>query len=121
MIFLILFFMLGGLATADVYVLTDANNSVVGLSEQNDMVVPAGSKVNKVSGNISNLPINGDVTMYNFNKGSFSLDKGKVQKQQKQQQDDISAQTAKAAIKVSAIGKLKALGLTEDEIGALKQ
>ncbi len=115
-LFLLLFC---SVANADVYILTDSNNSVIGLSEQNDMVVPSGYKISVVKGNIDNLPINGDPTLYNFDKGYFTLDKVKVQTQQSKQQSDIATQTAKSNMKNSAINKLKNLGLTDDEITSL--
>ena len=63
-----------GIAKADVYVVTDSSNKVIGLSEQNDEVVPSGGTKTKLNGTISNLPISGDPTLYNFSNGT--LDKG---------------------------------------------
>ena len=94
-------------ANADVYILTDSNNSVKGLSEQNDMVVPSGDKVTILKGQtIANLPISGDPTLYNFNNGSFTLNTAKVQAQQAAQTAAIAQQTAIANAKASAIAKL---------------
>lgn len=124
----ILFFILmTGLANADVYVMTDSNNAVVGLSEQNDMVVPVGNKVSTVKGNISNLAINGDATMYDFNKGSFSINIAKVQAKQAADVQAVATQTASDSAKASAIAKLTdAISkvepkdvLTDEEIQAL--
>lgn len=108
------------IANADVYILTDSNNAVKGFSEQNDMVIPNGYKINILKGlTISNLPINGNPTLYNFSNGSFTLNTTAVQAQQAAQQADIASQTAKSQAKDSAISKLKALGLSDDEIKAI--
>ncbi len=116
-----------GLAQADVYVMTDSSNAVVGLSEQNDMVVPSGYKISTIKGSISNLPINGDPTIYNFNKGSFTINATKVQAKQTADQAAVATQTAADNAKASAIAKLTdALTkvepkdvLTSDELKAL--
>lgn len=116
-----------GIAQADVYILTDSNNSVVGLSEQNDIVVPKGDSITVIKGTISNLPITGDPTMYNLNGNTFNLDKTKVQAQQDADKAVISKQIAKDNFKVSALGKIQdALTktnpsdqLTNEEINAI--
>ncbi len=115
-LFLILFC---GVANADVYILTDQNNSVVGLSEQNDIVKPDGYKISKIKGDIANLPISGEPNLYIFDKGQFTLNATAVQKKQKDQTDAIKKQSDMDKVKTSVIGKLKALGLTDDEVGVI--
>lgn len=108
-----------GIASADVYVLTDSTMAVKGLSEQNDIVVPSGYKITVIKGNISNLPITGDSSMYNFIGGAFTLNTAKIQSKNKLEQDNILAEQTKENNKSSAITKLKTLGLTDDEIKAI--
>lgn len=95
------------IANADVYVLTDSTTAVKGLSEQNDMVIPSGYKISILKGQtISNLPISGDSSLYNFNNGSFSLNTSAVQAQQAAQRLSIANQTATQNAQLSAIQKL---------------
>lgn len=115
-------------ARADVYVMTNSDNSVIGLSEQNDMVVPNGNKVSKINGTIANLPISGDPTLYNFSNGGFTLNSAKVSAQKAAQQEAIAKQQAIVEAKASAIEKIQAAleatsqdSLTTDEIKALGQ
>lgn len=109
------------LCKADVYVVTDQNNSVISLSEQNDAVVAKGNNISIVKGNISNLPISGDATLYNFSNGAFILNKSKVQAKQAEQQTAIATQKSANDARTSGLAKIKALGLTDDEIKALWQ
>ena len=117
-----------GIANADVYVLTDQNNAVLGMSEQNDIVVPSGDKTFFIKGQtIANLPITGDPTLYDFINGSFIINKTRVQAAQAAQQAEIAKQTAIAQAKLSAIQKLTdaiskvstADVLTQQEMSAL--
>ncbi len=105
-------------AHADVYVATAPDNSVYGLSEQNDMVIPKGYTQTIIKGTIANLPISGDAKLYDFN-GAFTLNKDRVQAQQAEQQATIAKQTAMDNAKASAMVKAKALGFTDDELKAV--
>ncbi len=98
--------LISNIANADVYVLTN-NNSVVGLSEQNDMVVPNGYRVTILKNQtISNLPISGNPQLYNFSNGTFTLNATVVQAQQAAAAQTIAEQTATANAKASGIAKL---------------
>lgn len=116
-----------GIASANVYVLTDSNNAVVGLSEQNDIVAPKGDTITEIKGKIPDLPISGDPTLYNFNGNTFTLNTTKVQAQQASQQSAIASQTSQEQAKASAIAKLTdaiskvnpADVLTSDELKSL--
>lgn len=117
---LLILLLLTGIANADVYVLTDTNNNVIGLSDQNDMVIPKGDKVIILKNQIiNNLPITGDPTMYTLNGNSFVLNTDKVKSKQAADAQAIADQTARDNAKASAIAKLKAVGLTDDEIKAI--
>lgn len=128
MYFLIFLLLFCGTANADVYVVTNKQNAVYSLSNQNDAVFPPGYTVTILKGQtIANLPITGDPTLYNFNNGAFTLNATAVQTQQASQAAAIAAQTAQNNAKASAIAKLTdALSkvatqdvLTEQELNAL--
>lgn len=107
---------------ADVYVITAPDKSVYSISEQNDAVIPDGYKKNIVKNKfIKDFPLDGDEKMYDFNGTKFTLNAKKVTDKNKQDQDLIIANQKAVADKQSAVAKLKALGLTDDEINALKK
>lgn len=87
--------LLCGIANADVYVLTDSSNNVLGLSEQNDMVAPSGDTINKIANvKISGLPITGDPKMYTFSNGTFTINSAKIAAQQAAVAAQVATQTA---------------------------
>lgn len=105
--FLLIFFLLTGLANADVYVTTNAQGGVYDISNQPDCVVPQGYTRSVLKGkDISDLPISGSPQLYNFNNGAFTLNTSAVQAQQTQQAQAIASQTAATQAKASAIAKL---------------
>ena len=105
-LFLILF-LFCSIAHADIYVVTDSNNSVYSISDQNDAVIPKGYTLTIMKGqNIQNLPITGNPQLYNFINGGFTLNVTAVQAQQAAQTAAIAQQTATANAKASAIAKL---------------
>jgi hypothetical protein len=109
-------FMLSGLSYADVYVVTAPDKSVYSISEADDAVVPAGYTKDVLKGkDIPSLAIGDDPTLYNFSGKKFTLDDKKVVKKNKEAEDFVMAKESKRKIKASAIAKLKALGLTEEE------
>lgn len=109
-----------GIAQAKVYVITAPDSSVYSVSEQDDAVIPKGYSKNIINGNISNLPISGEPSLYNFNKGAFTLNSGKVQARIIEQQKQIMLEADHQDKKGSAIVKLRGLGLTDDEIKAIE-
>lgn len=99
--------LLVNIANADVYVVTNPQNGVYSLSEQNDCVTPKGYTTTIIKGQtISNLPITGSPQLYNFSNGAFVLNSTAVQAQQAQQTAVIASQTAQEQAKASAIAKL---------------
>lgn len=119
---IIFFLLLTGFVQADVYVLTDANKSVVGLSEQNDIVAQAGQKVEVLKNKqIKDLTMTmGEEKLYDFNGKTFTLNSKKVQEQAKAESDYILEKQQKDQNKNSAILKLKdVVKLTDDEIEAI--
>lgn len=106
---------------ADVYVITAPDKSVFSLSEQDDAVVPDGYKKNIVKNKmIKDLTFSmGEEKLYDFNGGSFTLNSKKVQDKNKEINDAILLDQTRESDKISAINKLKVLGLTDAEISAL--
>lgn len=95
------------IANADVYVITDKNNSVYSVSDQPDALVPNGYILTVIKGqDIHNLPIIDSPQFYNFNNGSFILNKAAVQARQAAQAKEIANQTIQEQAKASAISKL---------------
>ncbi len=120
--FIIFLILMCSIAQADVYVLTDSNKEVIGISEQNDMVVPAGHKIDIVKNKtIKDLPFSpSEEKMYNFSGNKFSLNSKKVQDKNKQESDAILTKQKEDSSKKSGIEKLKdVVKLTDDEIEAL--
>lgn len=112
-------FLITSVSKADVYVITAPDNSVYSLSEADDAVLPQGYVKTIVKGSIKNLPISGDSSLYNFNNGAFSINTNKIQEKQAQEKALIAEQTETENNRKSGLGKLKTLGLTDDEIKAL--
>lgn len=111
-----------GTAQADVYVLTSADKAVVGLSEQNDIVVPAGHKLDMIKNKkISDLSVTmGEEKMYDFDGSKFKINAKKVQDKNKADSDAVIAEQKRVNDKQSAIEKIKSVaGLTDDEIKAV--
>lgn len=106
MLAIILFLLLPSVAMADVYVISASDNSVYSLSEQDDALIPKGYTKTIIKGNIANLPISGDVSMYDFKKGAFVINAAKVKASQDAQGEAIAKQTAIVAARASAITKL---------------
>jgi Na+-transporting NADH:ubiquinone oxidoreductase subunit NqrC len=106
---------------ADVYVLTDSNKSVVGLSEQDDMVSPPGHTIKIIPNKqIKDLTVSiGEEKLYDFNGSKFTLNSKKVQDKNKSESDALLAEQKKSSDKQSAISKLKILGLTDSEVEAI--
>lgn len=106
---------------ADVYVVTAPDKSVYSLSEQDDAVVPNGYQKSKiVNKQIKDLTVtSGEEKMYDFSGNKFTLNAKKVQDKNKAEQDLLIAVQAKQTNRISAIGKLKALGLTDAELEAI--
>lgn len=115
----ILFFLVltVNIAQADVYVLTAPDKSVQGLSEQDDMVVPDSYTKSVIKNkNISDLPINlGEEKMYDFDGSKFKLNSIKVEEKNRIERQSILDNKKRSEDRVSAINKLKGLGLTDDE------
>lgn len=121
--FILLFLLLiCSMARADVYVLTAPDKSVVGLSEQNDIAPQPGYKIDVIKNKkISDLTVTmGEEKMYDFDGSKFKINAKKVQDKNKEDSDAVLAEQKRWNDKASAIGKLKALGLTSDEIESLK-
>ena len=114
-----MFLLISGLVYADVWVVTAPDKSVYSISSQNDAVVPAGYTVEVLKGSIEDLALTRPVDEYQFTGKKFKVDAAKVKaKEDKQLEADTKINEKKAKRK-SAIDKLKALGLLDDEITAL--
>lgn len=120
MIFLI-FFLMCGLARADVYVITAPDKSVYSLSEQDDAVLPKGYSKNVIKNKgIKDLTVSmGEEKLYDFNGSKFSLDEKKVQEKNKAENDLILLKQKRENDKASALKKMKDFGLTDNEIHAV--
>lgn len=117
-----------GVAHADVYVVTDKSNRIYSLSEENDAVIPKDYTLTILKGQkISNLPITGDSSLYNFIGGAFTINQPALQAKQTAEQNALAAATAATNAKASALAKLTdaitkvnpADVLTSQEIDAL--
>lgn len=115
----IMFLMSIGLSYADVWVVHN-NGQVYSLSEQNDAVVPQGYKVDILKGSIEDLALSRSTDEYIFDGKKFKVDASKVKAKEDKQLAEEQKIEARKAKKKSAEDKLKALGLTEDEISALQ-
>lgn len=118
---LIFLMLMTGICQADVYVLTSSDKSVVGLSEQDDMVVPEGYRKDIIRNKkISDITVsNNDMNMYDFSDGKFSLNQKKVADKKIAEEEAILEAQKKDADKKSALDKLLKLGLTDDELKSL--
>ena len=106
---------------ADVVVITKSDGAVYTVAEKDDTVVPSGhSKDIIINKTIEQLQLGNDVSLYNYNGKKFTLNSARVSAKNKAEQDEIAVIETKKKDKASAIEKLKALGLTESEIEALK-
>lgn len=117
---LALFVIIPTVASADVFVVTAPDKSVYSLSESDDAVVPNGYTKQVITNkSIEMLALGDDTTIYNFNGKKFILDDAKVAKKNSQMQSAAIERENTKKVKESAIGKLKALGLSDEEITAL--
>lgn len=109
-----------GIADAKVYIVTDTNDAVVSISEQNDAVVPRGYNVSTVKGKIDGLPISGDPTLYDFKSGSFVLNNKRVTDKNTVQQNSIIATQNRNTNRTSGFKKIQTTNsLTDDEMKAI--
>jgi hypothetical protein len=107
-------------ALADVYVITDKDGGIYSISEQDDAVLPAGYSKDIIKGKmIGDLALDGDLSLYKFNGKKFTIDTNKVAERRKQDADLAQSIEDNKNARVTAIGKLKTLGLTDLEISAL--
>ena len=117
--FLALFLLIPTVAMADVYVVTAPDKSVYSVSEANDAVIPTGYSLDVIKGKgIRDLMLD-DISLYSYQGKKFNLDDKKVVKKNKDAQDAAIARQAQVDAKVSAIAKLKALGLSDAEVGSI--
>lgn len=124
MFYILLLLMISGFSSAahaDVYVITAPDKSVYSISEQDDAVVPNGYKKSVLPGKkIQDLTVSmGEEKMYDFNGSKFTLNAAKVTEKNKAEEDAIKEKQKLDSDRLSAITKLKGLGLTDDEIKAL--
>lgn len=120
--FVLLFLLLMcSVVRADVYVITAPDKSVYSLSEQDDAVIPQGYKKDIIKNKkIADLTVSmGEEKLYDFSGNKFTLNNKKVQDKNKEDSDRILKNQKREADKTSVSVKLKALGLTDDEVGVL--
>lgn len=121
-ILLFLFLGISSLAYADVYVITDSNGSIYSLSEQDDAVIPDGYSKDVIRGrSIPELALDSDISTYKYLGKKFIIDTKKVAEKRQKEADMAKVKEDAMTARSSAIGKLKALGLTNDEIKAISQ
>ena len=118
---ILILILLCGTAQANVYVLTNDDKSVIGLSEQNDIFVPSGHSLEIIENKkISDLPVTmGEEQLYDFKGNKFTLNNKRVNARKKLENDAIVEINKNEENKLSAIKKLKDLGLTDNEIKAI--
>lgn len=118
----IAFFMLSGLSHADVIVITDNEGSVYSVSENDDTVIPSGYRKTIVKGKMSDVvPSTRPIDEYSFDGKKFKVDAQSVKAKEDKQLEHEQKVEAKKAKKQSAKDKLKALGLTDDEVNILTE
>jgi len=106
---------------ADVYIVTAPDKSVYSLSEQNDAVIPANFTVDVLPGSIDDLGLTRPVDEYKFVNKKFKVDAQVVKQKEDKALEHEQKQNAKKATKQSAKDKLKALGLTGEEVNEVVQ
>lgn len=111
-------FISSGLSYADVYVM-HKGEEIIGLSEQKDMVLQPGAEITVIKGTLSDVSLSRPLDEYKFQSKKFKVDATKVKAKEDAQLAEDQKKANKAVKKQSAIDKLKALGLTEDEINAI--
>lgn len=115
--FLILFLLLPTIVFADVYVVYNpSNDEVYSLSNQDDAVVPSGYEKKTVKGNVEDYYAQSDAKDFKFKGNKIILNAKKITDREKQKEDRLAERKSKED---SAIAKLKAVGLTDDEINIL--
>lgn len=106
------------IAHAEVYVV-HKNGEIYSLSEKNDAVVPSGYEVKIIKGAIEDIGLTRPVEEYQFKGGKFVPNSKKIKDKEDAQIALQQRDAERAANRASGIEKLKAQGLTEDEINAL--
>lgn len=113
-------FMSSVLSYADVWVVHN-DGKVYSLSEQNDAVVPKGYKVDILKGSIGDLALSRPIDEYIFDGKNFKVNAKAVKAKEDKQLERDQEIEARKAKKKSAEDKLKALGLTDDEVNVLTE
>jgi len=117
---LVILMLIPTVAMADVYVITTPTHSVYSLSEANDAVLPQGYTKDIIKGrSIASFALNPMTSLYDYTNGSFTLNQDRVAEKNASDQAAVQAKADEVAAKASAMAKLKALGLTDQEIGSL--
>lgn len=102
---------------ADTYIITKPDKSVYSISNQDDAVVPQGYDKHVVKDkDPKDFNIGTDTTLYDYKNGAFVVNGQRALKKQQDAQDEAVKAEKITNDKKSAIEKLKALGLTDDEI-----
>ena len=118
---LFLIVLISSTAFADVYVITSPDSSVYSISEEDDAVVPAGYIKDVIKDkSIQSLSLGNNSSLYTYSGKKFTLDGEKVAMMNKKTQDAAIAIEADKLAEQSAKDKLRALGLTQNEISALR-
>lgn len=107
-----------GLSHADVYIMHKGDQPI-GFSEQNDMVLEPGAEITILKGTLADLSLSRPLDEYKFTGKKFKVDAQAVKAKEDKQLEQEQKIEAKKAKKKAAKDKLKAVGLTEDELSAL--
>jgi hypothetical protein len=107
------------IAVADVWVVTTPEKAVYSISEANDAVVPSGYAVKVLPGTIADLSLNRSQDEYIFDGSKFKPDSKKIKAKEDAVLEAENKANDKKAKRKSAKDKLKALGLTEDEVQSI--
>ena len=115
-LFIILF--IPSVAFADVYVM-HKGDEIVGLSQQNDMVLEPGAEITILNGTLEDLSLSRPLDEYKFSSKKFKVNAQAVKAKDDAQLDVETKVNAKKAKRKAAKDKLKALGLSDDDVDAL--
>ena len=116
---LLILLLIPNLALADVYIIHKGTD-VYCVTQKNDMEVPAGHEVTQLKNEtIESLGLTRPVDEYKFQDKKLKVDTDKVKAKEDKQLETDKAVNERKADRKSGKAKLKAMGLTDNEIDAL--
>ena len=111
------------ICSAEVYLVVnkDTNKILYFGKDPKEVVMDNSMEVKVLAGGKEDYQLQYPISYYTFKANKFSVDQQKIDTETQLEQASVSVKQKKQSDKVKAIEKLKALGLTEDEINSLSQ